>query len=86
MARQRVVLVSHQCGIVHWDELAEGLFRIEEGETVAEALRRIEATPAAERRRRAARARAAAERINDITVDHWLEMIVQLAEEDHAAA
>ena len=86
MARERVVLVSHQCGIVHWDELAEGLFRIEEGETVTEALRRIERTPAGERRRRARRARVAAEQINDITVDHWLEMIAQLAEEDSAAA
>ena len=86
MARQRMVLVSHQCGIVHWDELAEGLFRIEADETVTDALRRIEATPVAEWHARARRARAAAESINQITVDHWLETIEQLAGADPVAA
>lgn len=86
MSRRRMVLVSHQCGIMHWDELAEGLFRIEEGETVTDALRRIEATPTEEWHRRANLARSAAESINDITIAHWLEMIEHLAEVDTAAA
>jgi glycosyltransferase involved in cell wall biosynthesis len=86
MARQRLVLVSHQCGIVHWDELAEGLFRIEEDETVTAALRRMERMPPEERQRRAERARAAAAQINDITIEHWLEVIRQLAEPSSAAA
>lgn len=86
MARQRMVLVSHQCGIIHWDQLAEGLFRIEPDETVTDALRRIEGTPAAEWHGRAERAREAAESINSITIAHWLETIAHLANADPAAA
>lgn len=86
MARERMVLVSHQCGIVHWDQLAEGLFRIEENETVTDALRRIEKLPVAEWHARAKRARRAAESINEITVAHWLQMIESLAEADIVAA
>lgn len=86
MARGRMVLVSHECGIIHWDELAEGLFRIEEDETVTDALRRIQVMPRAEWHRRAGRARSAAESINDITVAHWLETIQHLARADTAAA
>jgi glycosyltransferase involved in cell wall biosynthesis len=86
MARQRMVLVSHQCGIIHWDELAEGLFRIEPEETVVDALRRIERMPVDQWHARAERARTAAESINDITIEHWLEVIEQLAEAETVAA
>ena len=85
MARQRIVLVSHQCGIVHWDRLAAGLFRIEAEETVTDALRRIERAPAAEWRERARLARAAAENINEITIAHWIETIEQLVRTEPAA-
>ncbi len=86
MARQRMVLVSHQCGIIHWDELAEGLFQIQPEESVVDALRRIEGLPVDEWHARAERARTAAESINDITIEHWLEVIEQLAEAETAAA
>lgn len=79
MTRRRPALVSPSCGIVEWPELADGLFRMEPGETLVAAIRRIRALPAAERRRVAERGRAAAMALSARTVDHWVEVLAGVA-------
>lgn len=75
MARARLVVVSAQCGILSWEKLNRGLFRIETNEVLADALRRIAALGTAERQRKAETARAAATEINARNLGHWLEIL-----------
>ena len=53
MARQRLVLVSEHCGILDWPGLAEGLFRIRDGEDVTAAIQRIARLSPVARKRKA---------------------------------
>ena len=75
MSRERLTLVSKNCGIVDWPELADSLFTIGEGETVAQAIRRIAALSGNERQRIARAARAAALKLNESSIVHWLNML-----------
>ena len=75
MARQRLVLVSHGCGILEWPELGRGLFVIREDETVTQALARIADLDHSVRKKKAQRGRIAAIRLNDWTVKTWLDLL-----------
>lgn len=75
MARGRPALVAESAGIHHWPELAEALFRFENGQTLSNALRALEALPAEEWRQRSEAARKAAVRLNDDTIDQWIGFI-----------
>jgi len=75
MARQRLALVSKQCGIVDWPGLVETLFQIEDDESVADALRRITALDSAMRTAMARGAREAALKLNQNSIRHWLHML-----------
>jgi glycosyltransferase involved in cell wall biosynthesis len=75
MARERLVLVSQNCGIRDWPGLAEGVETMADGETLADALGRVAAWSPAERAAKAALARARAERFNKDTVDQWLVIL-----------
>lgn len=75
MARERLALVTPTCGIVEWPDLASALHTIGDGESVADAIRRIAALPSAERGETAQRARAAAAELNENSVMHWFSVL-----------
>ncbi len=75
MARGRPVIVSDDCGIAEWPELAKGLICIRSGETVLQAMDRIVAMPAEERAHIAAQARSAACDLNDWNLDTWIQRL-----------
>jgi glycosyltransferase involved in cell wall biosynthesis len=75
MARGRLVLVSHGCGILEWPELERGLFVIREDETVTQAVGRIADLDHSVRKKKAQRGRIAAKRLNDWTIKTWLDLL-----------
>ncbi len=75
MARQRLALVSANCGILDWPGLSEHIYRIGEEESVADALRRIDAQTFEAREDNAIAGRIAASRLNNKSLLHWCEMM-----------
>jgi glycosyltransferase involved in cell wall biosynthesis len=75
MARERLVLVSHGCGILEWPELGRGLFVIREDETVTQALARVADLDHSVRKKKTQRGRLAAIRLNDWTINTWLDLL-----------
>lgn len=75
LARQRLVLVSHGCGILEWPELGRGLFVIREDETVTQALARVADLDHSVRKKKTQRGRIAAIRLNDWTIKTWLDLL-----------
>ncbi|MGA0333650.1 MAG: glycosyltransferase [Kiritimatiellia bacterium] len=75
MARGRLMLVSEHCGILQWPELAEGLCVIREGETVADAVRRLQKMPPEEAVDLARRAKQATLNMNEQTLRGWKQLI-----------
>lgn len=79
MARGRIVLASAACGIRDWPALAECVYFIGEQESLAEAVARVAAAPAAERLDRARRGRLAAEAMNESALGDWLRLFDDLS-------
>lgn len=75
MARERLALVSSTCGIVEWPDLVDNLYQVGDGESLADAIRRIAALPPASRIATAQAARRAALRLNRGSLLHWLDVI-----------
>ncbi|MFB1510462.1 MAG: glycosyltransferase [Thiocapsa sp. C3-sup] len=75
MARARPVLVSSACGILSWDLLSRGIFRIHEGEHLADALARLRDLDPAIRERKARLGREGAREINHRNLEHWLAVL-----------
>jgi glycosyltransferase involved in cell wall biosynthesis len=75
MVRGRLALVSPNCGIARWPELAPGLVVMEEGETLVEALRRLRALPPEERVAVAQRGHRASQAMSWRTVDDWVQTL-----------
>jgi glycosyltransferase involved in cell wall biosynthesis len=75
MARERLALVSGTCGIVEWPNLVDNLYQIHDGESLADAIRRIAALPPEARSATATSARKAALRLNRGSLLHWLDVI-----------
>ncbi|MDF3129960.1 glycosyltransferase [Kiritimatiellaeota bacterium B1221] len=75
MARGRVMLVSKNCGILHWPELAKGLCVIQEDESVADAIRRLKALSPEELKVRARTAQQATLDMNTQTMQGWQNII-----------
>ncbi len=72
MARGRLVLVSAACGILDWPALNRGLFRINQGETLAQAIVRVAELDEAIRRKKSQLARQAAIELNEWSNRSWL--------------
>ncbi|KAA6185783.1 glycosyltransferase family 1 protein [Thiohalocapsa marina] len=75
MARARLVIVSAHCGILSWDRLEQGLFRIRDDETLADTLTRLQGLNRATLEHKAATARSAADDINARNLRHWLRIL-----------
>ncbi|MDZ7723538.1 MAG: glycosyltransferase family 4 protein [candidate division KSB1 bacterium] len=71
MARGRLVLVSQHCGILQWPELAQGLYSIQEDETLAGALKRIAGDVPHTLQAKAETAYQITRAVNDQTLTHW---------------
>ena len=74
MARRKLVLVSPGCGILRWPSLARGIFRIEEGENLTEAIRRIDRLGAQKKCDAAILAHYSAEAFNNETLEQWFDV------------
>lgn len=74
MARGRMMLVSRNCGILQWPELAKGLCVIEENESVADAIRRLRARSPEDLKAHAHIAQQATLDMNRKTMKGWLQV------------
>lgn len=79
MARNRLAVISPHCGIAQWPELREGLYVIENQQSLEQTLRRITAESPAARRAKAARALSQALALNERNLNQWCELLVALA-------
>ncbi len=79
MARGRPALVSANAGIHDWPQLEGGLFTLQPGEDLAEAIRSLLELPATEWQRKASTCRAAAERLNHETILQWARLLARQA-------
>ncbi len=72
MARGRPALVSASAGIHEWEELHPALFKLSEGEKIAQTLAELKKLPAEAWEVKAKAARAAAEVLNNKTIEQWV--------------
>lgn len=79
MMRQRLVLTSPHCGINQWPDLRQSLFTVHGDENLGQALQRMEALPAEQRRAIAEQGRQAAISVSSGAVNQWLEVLMQTA-------
>ncbi|MGD8309060.1 MAG: glycosyltransferase [Chromatiales bacterium] len=77
MARARIVMVSHGCGIADWPGLSRGMVTLGEDEPLAAGIRRIAGLDPAVLRRKADTARTAALELNEWNLRHWLDLLRQ---------
>lgn len=75
MARGRIVVVSRACGIVNWSPLDQGLYQIQEGESLSDTLSRIAALDPEGRAKKSQMARQAACDQHEWSLRHWLGIL-----------
>ena len=79
LARRRLVLVSRDCGITNWPELAQGIFSIEKDEDLADAVRRLAALPKSVRESIAQRGWNVVDQFNEATLTGWIQLLTDVA-------
>lgn len=75
MVRGRLVLVSESAGINDWPQVAGNLCTLRAGETVAEAIGRVQALPPETLRATGENARMGALRLHNETLDQWVSVL-----------
>ena len=83
MARRRLVLVSENCGILDWPDMAAGVYTVSKKESLADAISRIAGLSHGERLQKAEVARAAAKAFNDQTIRQWIELFAGVTADSH---
>ncbi len=78
MARKKLVLVSNQCGIASWPSLTKGIFLIENGESLTEAILRVTRLSIQKRESSADMARKIAQTLNAQTINQWLNIFYEI--------
>lgn len=78
LSRGKPALVSPHCGITRWPELGAGLFKMKDGESLSDAIGRIEGLDHEVRREKARRGRLAARALNQQTIEDWLDVIEEV--------
>ncbi|EKF75232.1 hypothetical protein A11A3_04610 [Alcanivorax hongdengensis A-11-3] len=71
MARERLVITTPACGINEWPALAQGLWVMHQGESLADTLARMQRLSPVTRREKACQARRAALAMNEDAIGHW---------------
>lgn len=79
MIRGRPTLVSPNCGITRWEGLSRGLFVMEEGEELVEAVDRVRELPAERRTEVVERGVREARAMLRATVENWLDVLASTA-------
>ena len=79
MARARIALVTDTCGIVNWPELAPHLFQFPLRQALADVLHDLRMHSAEELQKRAEQASCAARKLNQVSLEHWVEMLRRFA-------
>jgi len=77
MARGRLALVSHNCGIIRDSLLKKGLFQIEPGELLSDAINRVKTMDQNRLERTADLARKSSTKYNTKTITQWLDLFAQ---------
>lgn len=75
MAREKLVLVSPDCGIAHWSSLSGGLLCMEKGQSLASALAYAGGLSQPARCSIAKQARSCAVQLNEWSLNRWRELI-----------
>ncbi len=81
MSRERLALVTRQCGIAKWPALSDGLHVIDSSRDLETALRELSTRPNEQIRAQAATARAAAVSLNDESLEHWCKLLDDMQQE-----
>lgn len=81
MARGKIVIVSHNCGLVEWDGLSSAAVQIAESETAADTLKRVCAASSQWRFEIGESAALAARKINDWNTTFWLKTLKNCIDE-----
>jgi glycosyltransferase involved in cell wall biosynthesis len=79
LARRRYVLVGRDCGISKWPSFANGLFYIEPDQSIADAVRRLQAIDPSERDAIGRQSWDAVKAFNDYTIRVWLRFMADAA-------
>jgi glycosyltransferase involved in cell wall biosynthesis len=79
MARQRLVLVSRNCGILAWSELRKGLFKFSNDESLTESIQRLLELAGEQLQQHAVIARHAALELHEQALENWLELLENTA-------
>lgn len=82
MARGRLVVVSHGCGIAQWPSLRAGLNVIEPGSSASEVLLELSRLTPAQRSRQAIACRGMALTLNNHCIEHWQQLLYLTLGED----
>lgn len=79
MARERLPVVSENCGVIAWPLLAEGMEILNNGQSLTDKLNALATLPAEKReeQRRLARQRCMA--FVDSTIEEWCETLIEVA-------
>ncbi len=75
MSRAKNVLVSPHCGLLNWPDLKNSVWVMEEGESLAAAIKRTISLPPELHKQKAISARKAAIALNQFSLDHWLSVL-----------
>jgi len=79
MARERLVITTPACGINEWPALANGLWIMDEGESLFDTLDRLQSLSPVTRSLKAGQARQAALSMNDHAVTQWTAVLAHCA-------
>ena len=83
MARKRLVLTTPACGINDWKPLAKGLLTMNPGESLIQAVQRIESLGAAQRHYICQQAYHGARSLNQEAIEQWLSVLQITANKAH---
>jgi len=86
MARGRLVLVSQDAGIYHWQELRQGLYSFKTGSGLSQAIQHIMDESREKHLHKSATARALAEELNERTLNEWLHVLASYSQASTAKA
>lgn len=84
LARGRNVLISANCGIVEWPMLEHALFRIEQDEPLAQAIRRLVEGDSRERHDKARLGAEGALQMSQRAIESWLTTLADYSARGHA--